>query len=208
MSLIAVSFKKELLLIFGTLAFIIILPLISVVMIANAGVVAVSSALAFINPTTNKVEIHDPNGLLISELTIMSNWPVEGVVTAEFGVPTLYQEHHTGIDIADPMGEIGRPVTVFMEGTVIKVSNLDDANGRYVSVDNGNHIVSQYWHLSLAIAKVGQYVKPGDVIGLEGSTGRSTGPHVHFEIDVFGIPVNPRSFIIGSPPLGYDDGNN
>jgi len=175
-----------------------------VVVIANAGVSAISNALVSVNPTTQLVEIHNPTGLIVTHLSLSSTWPVQGIVTLEFGVSDFpYQVNHTGIDIADPHGAIGRPVTTFSEGTVSKVMNVNNQYGRYVFVDHGNHIVSQYWHLSKAVAIVGQKVKPGDVIGLEGSTGLSTGPHVHFEIQVYCISVNPHSFIIGNPPLGY-----
>lgn len=206
---LAISFRKELLIIFSTLALIVSLPMICVVVIANAGVSAVSEALVSINPTTNLVEIYDPNGNLTAELSLSTTWPVAGVVTLEFGETNFpYQVSHTGIDIADITGKIGQPVTTFLEGTVSQVVNVDNESGRYVYIDHGNHIVSQYWHLSLATVTVGQHVVPGDIIGIEGETGRATGPHVHFQIEVYGIPVNPRSFIVGTPPLGYPNENN
>ena len=198
----AVSFKRELLIIFGTLAFILLMPLIAVVVIANAGVSAISSTMVVDNLQTKQVQIYDPNGHLVTTLSITDTWPVAGVVTLEFGASDYpFQDHHTGIDIADSMGSIGRPVTTFMAGTVSKVMNVDNKYGRYVFVDHGNHVESQYWHLSRATVTVGQKVTPGDVIGLEGETGLATGPHVHFQIDVYGIPVNPRMFISGNPPL-------
>lgn len=206
---LAISFRNELLAIFGTIAVLILLPMISVVVIANAGVAAVSNALAFINPITHLVEIFDPNGNITAELSLSTTWPVAGVVTLEFGASNFpYQVSHTGIDIADITGKIGQPVTTFLEGTVSQVVNIDNESGRYVYIDHGNHIVSQYWHLSLATVTVGQHVVPGDIIGIEGETGRATGPHVHFQIEVYGIPVDPRSFIVGTPPLGYPNENN
>lgn len=200
---LAVSFRKELFIILGTISFILLLPMISVLVIANAGVAAIASALVSVNPITNKVEIYNPNGDLVSELSISSTWPVDGVVTLEFGESNYpYQEHHTGIDIADAWGLIGRPVTTFAEGSVIEVVNYDNEFGRYVIVDHGNNIKSEYWHLSRANVIKGQKVVPGNVIGYEGQTGRANGPHVHFQIDVYDIPVNPRSFITGPPLRG------
>ena len=199
----AVSYRKELLIIFGTLAFILLMPLLAVVMIANAGVAAASDALVIDNLQTNQVQIFDPQGNLVTTLSITDTWPVAGVVTQEFGVPNFpYQVAHTGIDIADIRNKIGRPVTTFMAGTVSKVMDTDNEYGRYVFIDHGNHIQSQYWHLSKALAKVGQKVVPGDIIGLEGETGLATGPHVHFEIQVYEIPVNPRKFVSGNPSRG------
>ncbi len=206
---LAISYRNELLVIFGTLALIISLPMICVLVIANAGVSAVSGSLVSVNPTTHLVEIHDPNGNITSELSLSTTWPVAGVVTLEFGASDFpYQVSHTGIDIADVTGKIGQPVTTFLEGTVSQVMNVDNQYGRYVFIDHGNHIESQYWHLSEATVVVGQHVVPGNIIGIEGETGLATGPHVHFQIQVYGIPVNPRSFIVGDPPLGYPNEND
>ena len=107
-----------------------------------------------------------------------------------------YQPVHTGIDIA---GRTGDPVTPFMKGKVIYVGDLSWGYGKHIIVDNDNNISSLYAHLSKVNVTVGQEVKPGDIIGLEGSTGWSTGPHLHFEVRVFSIPVNPKTFINGNP---------
>ena len=197
-----VTFRNEIIAVLGVLLLLMSLPIIAVVELANVGVSAASSSLVSVNPTTHKVEIYDPKGNLVTTLDVMTTWPVAGVVTLEFGASDLpYQIHHTGIDIADSRGKIGQPVTTFMPGVVSLVMNVDNQYGRYVFVDHGNNIQSQYWHLSQAFVRVGQQVKPGDVIGLEGETGLATGPHVHFQINVFGIPVNPRNFISGDPQL-------
>jgi len=200
---LAVSYRNELLIVFGTLAFIFLMPIVAIITIANAGVSAVSNALVSVNIETKLVEIHDPNGRLVKTLSVSDTWPVAGVVSLEFGAPNFpYQASHTGIDIADYEGKIGRPVTPFMEGTVSEVVNYDNEYGRYVFIDHGNHIQSQYWHLSEATATVGQVVKPGNTIGLEGMTGRATGPHLHFQINVYGVPVNPRNLFSSNPPRG------
>ena len=198
-----VSYRRELSIIGGVLLIILCLPILAVVMVANAGSDTVSNSLVSVNLSTKMVDIYNPAGRYMSSVPVTSTWPVGGVVTVEFATPHgPWQVYHTGMDIADPRGKIGRPVTVFMEGVVTKVVNTDNEYGKYVFVDHGNNIVSQYWHLNDALAAVGVRVRPGDVIGLEGTTGRSTGPHLHFEIQVYGLPVNPRSFIQGDPPGG------
>lgn len=198
---LAISYKKELFISLGVIMLLISLPVIAVVELANVGVAAASSTLARTDPITHLVTIYDPKGKVETTIKAATVWPVGGVVTLEFGSSDPpYQSAHTGIDIADPQHKIGRSVTVFMAGTVSKVVNYDNTYGRYIFVDHGNNIQSQYWHLSNALVSVGQKVEPGDIIGLEGETGYATGPHLHFQIDVYGIPVNPRIFMVGNPP--------
>ena len=198
-----VSYRNELIVVGSVFMIILLLPILAVFTIANAGVAVVSDALVSVNVRTKVVEIHNPSGALVSTIPISSTWPVGGKVSFDFGATgSIWQDRHTGIDIADPQGKIGRPVTVFMEGKTSKVVNVDNEYGKYVFVDHGNQIVSQYWHLDSANTVVGAEVKPGDVIGYEGNTGRSTGPHLHFEVQVYGIPTNPRLFIEGNPPPG------
>lgn len=89
-----------------------------------------------------------------------------------------------------------------MVGKVIIADDSEKTGwGKYVVVDHGNSITSLYGHLSAVNVVKDQEVKPGDIIGLEGSTGHSTGSHVHFEIRVYGVPVNPRVFMVGEPVL-------
>ncbi|HOX41287.1 MAG TPA: M23 family metallopeptidase, partial [bacterium] len=71
--------------------------------------------------------------------------------------------------------------------------------GKHVIIDNGHHIESIYGHLDSIAVTVGQDVQAGTVLGTRGSTGWSTGPHLHFQINVYGIPVNPRTFLTGNP---------
>ena len=192
---------KELKVVGIILAVLFALPVIGVVAMAQAPIQAVSDALAFADPVTHMVQIKDANGNVLAELTASTTWPVCGQVMLEFGQPDPpFQLHHTGIDIAY---RTGQPITTFMEGTVTRaVTNPYDSRGygEYVTIDHGNYLTSLYGHMSQVNVTVGQHVKPGDIIGLEGSTGNSTGPHVHFETDVSQIPVNPRTFVAGNPP--------
>ena len=191
------TFKKEFRIVLWTFIVVLSLPIIAVFVLTNAGLPAVSNRLASISLQGHTIEIHDPTGKVIAHIQGVTVWPVHGIVTLEFGESDLpYQPLHTGIDIAD---KIGDPVTPFMKGKVINTDNLSWGYGNYVVVDNGNNVTSLYAHLSKIEVTKGQEVQPGDVIGLEGQTGWATGPHVHFETRVFGIPVNPRIFVSGNP---------
>jgi murein DD-endopeptidase MepM/ murein hydrolase activator NlpD len=195
----AVSLKTEAKIVLVSLAVLLFLPIFAVVAIAASGLQAVSDALAWLNPETHKVEIRNPAGDVMLELDATTAWPTTGTVTQEFGIPNLpYEEHHSGLDIANVTGT---PITPFMPGRVIKAGPVTEGCGQCVYVDHGNHIVSTYSHMSVVKAKVGDEVKPGDVIGLQGETGWAEGSHLHFTIKLYDIPVNPRIFMVGEPVL-------
>lgn len=105
---------------------------------------------------------------------------------------TLY--FHGGIDMAPNSGTEGANVHAPANGTVI-YTGLLQARGNTVAVDHGMGITSYYFHLSGINVKVGQPLQTGDVIGQVGTTGRSTGPHLHWEVRVNGIITDPRSFV-------------
>jgi len=102
------------------------------------------------------------------------------------------QAFHRGIDFSVP---VGTPVRVTADGTVVTVEK-QRGFGRVVKVDHGNGIQSVYGHLQEASVKRGQKVSRGDVIALSGNSGRSTGPHLHYELRVAGRAVNPLSYIL------------
>jgi len=195
----------ELKIVLATLAVLIVLPIISVIVVVSSGFALVGDVLASLNPVTHLVEIFDPNGNKVTELQLSTVWPTRGYVSDEFGTHEPWRRAlklgpHTGIDIANNYGRSGDPVTPFMVGKVIKVDYNDDGNcGIYVKVQHDYNITSLYCHLSEALAVEQQEVKPGDIIGFMGSTGESTGPHLHFQITVYDIPVNPRIFMVGEP---------
>lgn len=196
-----VSLRKELRLIFVIVGAMLCMPVLIVLLLTQVGVAAVSAA--FVSPLAQngQVAVRDPTtGVVTAYLSSPRVWPIGGVVTLEFGAPDPpFQPAHTGIDIASPHREIGDPVVAFMSGTVV-YSGFDNLGlGNHVIIDHGNHVRSLYGHLdSLAVA-VGKSVDAGTIIGRRGSTGWSTGPHLHFQINVSGIPVNPRSFLGGNP---------
>ena len=196
------SFRKELR--YVLLAFLIVLslPIIAVVILTRTGINIVSDRLATVDTTTQTVEIHDPkDGSVIKEIIPVVSWPVSGVITLEFGESDFpYQILHSGIDIANPQGKVGDPIHPFMDGTVIYAGEIFWGYGKHIIIDHGNNITSLYGHLDKIYVYPGQKVTIADVIGKEGSTGWSTGPHVHFQISIFGIPVNPRTFLGSGNP--------
>ncbi len=125
-----------------------------------------------------------------------SIWPTRGWVTSSFGYRkspfTGLPEKHEGLDIAARKGsEIRSPA----DGKVI-VAGREYGYGNLVEIDHGYGVITRYGHNSKNLVKVGDKVKRGQRIALVGSTGRSTGPHLHYEIIVNGIPINPRNYIL------------
>ncbi len=195
------SLGLELKIILIVLAVIILMPIMAVLTAANVGITAISSALAVVNTVTHLVDIIAPDGNVVAQIEVSTAWPVHGQVTTEFGEMTPYQKFHSGIDIASHRGDA---ITPFMAGKVITANRSSQSGyGKYVEVEHGHHVTSLYAHLDEVEVKVGQEVKPGDVLGLEGATGHVVGipgDHLHFEIKVYGFPVNPRTFMVGEPP--------
>lgn len=127
-------------------------------------------------------------------------WPINGNITTHFGVPHWpYQRTHSGIDIAGGRRAGAAPIKPFRPGRVIDVIHSRTGLGNHVVVDHGNGISSVYAHLYSTAVHVGQSVTIETVLGQEGSTGASTGTHLHFEIRVNGQATDPRPFINGLP---------
>ncbi len=125
-----------------------------------------------------------------------SIWPVRGWVTSTFGYRrspfTGLREMHEGMDVAT---QLKAPVIAPANGIVVRVG-YDRGYGNLVEIDHGYGVVSRFGHNSKNLVKVGQRVKRGDMIALVGSTGRSTGPHLHYEVLLNGVPVNPYRYIL------------
>jgi murein DD-endopeptidase MepM/ murein hydrolase activator NlpD len=142
-------------------------------------------------------------GEVVSSLPL--RWPLRGRVNSEFGRrPSPWSgatEHHSGLDISVAPGS---PVMCPAPGRVLLAGGGGDY-GRHVVIEHGNGVRSLYGHLSKVDVKAGQLVEKGDVLGLTGSTGRSTGPHLHYELRVAGKAVNPRKFLwddgVATPPV-------
>ncbi|MDD2225012.1 MAG: M23 family metallopeptidase [Candidatus Shapirobacteria bacterium] len=191
------SYRKELKIVTGAFLLILLLPVVAVIILTQTGINIVSDKLVSLDSSTNTVEIHDPtSGVVITTISSPMIWPVKGVITLEFGKSDLpYEIMHTGIDIANPQGKIGDDISPFMDGTVIYAGETAIGYGKHIIIDHGNNVTSLYGHLDKVLVYKGEKVTINDVIGKMGSTGWSTGPHVHFQINVFGIPVNPRTFL-------------
>jgi len=127
--------------------------------------------------------------------SLPSRWPVRGRVNSEFGNRkspwTDDQEYHAGIDIG---ANRGTAVQAPAAGTVVFAGSAPEY-GIAVIVDHGQDIKSLYGHLSQVAVKPGQKVERGTVIAYTGNTGRSSGPHLHYEVVLKGHPVNPRPYL-------------
>lgn len=134
----------------------------------NSANIAVSTTMEFANPVSEEYEISSGFGYRID--------------------PFRHRKaFHEGIDI--PLPE-GTPILASLDGIVIKTGK-DSSGGKYVKLKHDNGYTTLYVHLSRIIATKGSKVNQGDIIGLSGNTGRSTGPHLHFEVSSNEKPINP-----------------
>lgn len=116
------------------------------------------------------------------------SWPIDGALY----ITQYYWKLHRAIDIGVPEGT---PVYAADSGFVVYAGWNDQGYGKLVIIDHRNGFMTYYAHLSVVKVQVGMSVYKGQIIGLSGSTGRSTGPHLHFEIRLNGIPRNPLGFL-------------
>lgn len=125
--------------------------------------------------------------------------PLEGRITSAFGTRrqygTLFTSYHEGLDFAAPLKT---PVRAVAKGRVVLSERLR-VRGEAVILAHGAGLCTGYWHLAERRVRVGEEVQAGEVIGLLGSTGLSTGPHLHLEVRLFGVPVDPMPFFAGLP---------
>ena len=122
--------------------------------------------------------------------------PVNGVLTSGFGMRsdpfTSQQKKHKGTDVA---AVTGTPILSAADGTVSFVGFDRDGYGNYLKIRHGTHFETLYGHCSEVLVTVGQTVTAGQTVALVGNTGGSTGSHLHFEIRLDGIPVNPDWYV-------------
>ena len=138
-------------------------------------------------------EIKEENeALAIINDVKLSVLPVTGRITSRYGESSsIRRSTHTGLDIAC---STGTDIKVVASGTVT-FSAYKGSYGKLIKVDHGNGVETWYGHCSKLYAKVGEKVEVGDVIAAVGSTGNSTGPHLHFEIRINGNTVNPQNYV-------------
>ena len=125
-----------------------------------------------------------------------SIWPTKGWLSSGFGYRispfTGLREFHKGLDISSRKGS---KVIATADG-VVTFAGKNGLYGNMIKIDHGHGMMTRYGHLEKMLKKRGDAVKRGDVIGLMGNTGRSTGPHVHYEVFLNGLPVNPKKYIL------------
>lgn len=122
--------------------------------------------------------------------------PVTGCMTSPFGVQRLHNgkptgEYHGGVDQRTPEGE---PIRAVAAGTITFAQRFN-VLGNAVGIDHGQGLESMYLHMSRPVATPGSQVQRGDILGYAGSTGRSTGPHLHWVLYVNGVNINPAQWL-------------
>jgi hypothetical protein len=124
-----------------------------------------------------------------------ARWPADGILSSGFGWRrdpfTRSPKWHSGLDIAN---SAGTPIYVVADGTVVR-SEYTGGYGNLVEVDHGFGIHTRYGHCSRRLVEVGQHVEQGDLVASMGSTGRSTGPHVHFEVRIDSSAHDPLRYL-------------
>lgn len=159
-------------------------------------------------------DMRELEGSAAEAISIPSRRPVDNMrLTSTFGTRADpfngRRARHNGIDIPGP---IGTPIYATADGTVGRAQRLG-GYGNYVEIDHGLSVQTRYGHLSAISVVPGQRIRRGEILGYMGSTGRSTGSHLHYEVRIAGAPQNPVSFIAedsamvaaignGTPALG------
>ena len=138
--------------------------------------------------TVTKVSTSKATSLNGVKLTVK---PLSGIITSRFGRESIRSSGHTGLDIAAPKGTA---IKAAASGTVI-FSGTSGGYGQVVKISHGNGIKTYYGHCSKLYVKEGQKVSAGDIIAAVGSTGNSTGNHLHFEIVKNGVSINPQNYL-------------
>lgn len=137
-------------------------------------------------------------------VTIPSIWPTEGEISSPFGWRWNGTDFHSGIDIAN---DFGTPIVASADGIVTDAAYNGGGYGNKVDIDHGNGIMTRYAHAQAIVVRTGQEVRCGQVIAYMGSTGFSTGPHLHYEVRINGEAVNPIFYLARakkSSPVGAD----
>ena len=143
-----------------------------------------------INVGTRSDGVHSPASVMnFVEPYKPDRWVITSYMGPRWGTV------HQGLDIARDGGCFGDPAYAACDGVVIKASDTGNGYGKCVIIDHGNGITTLYAHFTKCLVEVGDVVKAGDEVGLIGSTGYSYGPHLHFEVRIDDVPVNPLMFV-------------
>lgn len=153
------------------------------------GTVNVELAKQDIESMVNETESRTVNGIYLA------NIPVNGTISSRFGsIERVRSGAHTGLDIATASGT---PIVAAAGGTV-KQASWCGSYGNLVVISHGNGVETYYAHCSRILVSAGDTVNAGDTISLVGSTGNSTGPHLHFEVRINGTAMNPQNYLYRS----------
>ena len=125
-------------------------------------------------------------------VTTPTGWPTNGFISSGYGLRWNGAEFHQGIDIA---AEMGTPIVATADGVVNIAGWNAGGYGNMVDIDHGSGVSTRYGHASAVVVTPGQRVRRGQIIAYVGSTGHSTGPHLHYEVRLSGQPVNPTSYL-------------
>lgn len=125
-------------------------------------------------------------------VTTPTGWPTDGFISSGYGLRWNGAEFHQGIDIA---AEMGTPIVATADGVVTIAGWNAGGYGNMVDIDHGSGVSTRYGHASAVVVTAGQRVRRGQIIAYVGSTGHSTGPHLHYEVRLSGQPVNPSSYL-------------
>lgn len=147
-----------------------------------------------VSKTIKEIEEQEAEKNAIAEINgiKLATIPVTGTISSRYGVRSrIRRSNHTGLDIA---ATTGTPIKVMADGVVTNAS-YSGSYGKLIKVDHGNGVETWYAHTSKMYVKKGQEVKAGDIIAEVGSTGNSTGPHLHLEIRLNGEHINPQKYV-------------
>lgn len=192
----------ELRLVLGCYGLLLLLVIIALVVIRNIPSMIVSNAVVMLHPTTRLIDFFDSQGNVVQSVALETAWPAFGVVTDEFGTHSAWRRQyglgiHSGLDIAPGPYSGTLLVHPIMAGTVISIDHVDDSNcGRNVLLQHDNNVTSLYCHLEeIGNISYADTVRLNEVLGIMGSTGASSGVHVHVETRVNGYLVDPKTFL-------------
>lgn len=121
-----------------------------------------------------------------------AGWPTNGFISSPYGLRFGGTEFHQGIDIA---ADTGTPIVATADGVVTAAGWSGSGYGNMVDIDHGDGVMTRYGHASAVAVTAGEHVRRGQIIAYVGSTGHSTGPHLHYEVRLNGQPVNPAPYL-------------
>ena len=163
-----------------------ILGVLVIISVISLSILPPTIASAQVNLETEQVQIDQPETAIVKEPNVLVRLPLD-----EFTITQSYRFMHPGVDFATIKGA---PVYAVMEGTVATVKYESFAYGNHVIIDHSNGNKTLYAHLARIEVTEGEKVTNESIVGLAGSTGWSTGPHLHFQVWLKDKLVNPKTF--------------